>query len=494
MQFNNSKSNSTKAVQNSPINQDNDNVDDLAHELQRLRQHYELQRMPDGNTRKEWLLNCKKMLLENQQAIIEALNSDFKGRSGDETRLAELMPCIQGINYALHRVKGWMRPQRRFAGLAFLPASARISYQPLGVVGIVVPWNYPLFLAIGPLTAALSAGNRAMIKMPEHTPVFSALFARLVQQYLGNGLVKVINGGPDTAVAFTQQAFDHLIFTGSTQIGRHVMRAAADKLTPVTLELGGKSPVIISDDINIDLAAERICFGKSLNAGQTCVAPDYVLVPEGRMNAFIAAYKRQFSKMYPAESEQEDYSSMINEAQAGRIKQALKEAEQGGACLHPLSDAQSQQRAEQHPHRINPVLVTQCPESSSLLKDEIFGPVLPLIPYQNLSDAIEYINERPRPLALYFFGHKRKQQRTVIEQTHSGGVCINETMFHVAVEDLPFGGIGPSGMGHYHAKEGFLTLSKAKAVFSKGRLNSSKLIYPPYNKWLNRLIYKLFIR
>lgn len=453
----------------------------------KARQQFSRQRMPDRAQRKAWLLQLKTMLLDNQQAFIDALNQDFDGRCADETLLAEVLPSVQGIRHAIRHLRSWMRSSWRSPGLLMLPATTKVMYQPLGVVGVIVPWNYPLFLAVGPITAALAAGNQVLLKMPEHTPKTSALFARLIKQYFPDNVIQVIEGGADTAAEFTQLPFDHLLFTGSTQIGKRVMQAAAQNLTPLTLELGGKSPVIINDDARLDMATERICFGKSLNAGQTCVAPDYVLVPEQRLEAFVESYKQAFNKMYP-DINQRDYSSIINQAQKQRLQQYLQEAENNGTRIEFLSQASN------HDTRLAPALIINANEHSTLLKDEIFGPLLPIIPYKTLTEAIDYINARPRPLALYFFAQNKQDKNRVLEQTHSGGVCINETIFHVVAEDMPFGGIGPSGMGHYHGKEGFLTFSKAKSVLSKGWINSAKFIYPPYNKGLNKLLYKLFIR
>ncbi len=462
----------------------------LQQQLQNLRKCYQKQPMPDLATRRTWLKQLKALLMDNQEVLIQALDLDFKGRSSDETLLAEIMPSVQGINYSMRRLRRWMRPKIRFAGLVFLPATAKVIYQPLGVIGIVVPWNYPLFLAVSPLISVLAAGNRALVKMPEHTPATSALFADLVKRYLGDDLVRVVNGGPDVAAEFTRLPYDHLLFTGSTQIGHHVMRAAAENLTPVTLELGGKSPVIIDHDVNLNMAAERICYGKSMNAGQTCVAPDYVLVPHNRLDAFAKAYQQCFQRMYPDASNNQDYSSIINERQAQRLSQWLQQAREKGSKIIDLV----QDTTTNHPHRLYPSLIINPDENLEMMRQEIFGPLLPIIPYQQLQDAVEFVTQRPRPLALYYFGHNRQRQRQVLENTHSGGVCINETLLHVAADDLPFGGIGPSGMGHYHAREGFLNFSKAKAIFAKGRLNSAKLIYPPYDNWLIKHVYRLFIR
>lgn len=462
----------------------------IANALKRQREAYNNEPMPSLQQRIQHLKTLKRALLENRPQLIEAISADFKGRSSDETQLAEILPSVGGINHTIRHLKRWMKAKRRFAGLQFLPASAKVIYQPLGVVGIVVPWNYPLFLAIGPMTSAMAAGNRIMVKMSEFTPRTSELFASMMASYFSEDTVTVINGDAEVAAAFSQQAFDHLLFTGATSIGRHVMRAASENLTPVTLELGGKSPGIIGDDIAIEMAAERICFGKSLNAGQTCVAPDYVLVPQDKQQAFIDAYQASFKRMYPAGSIGDDYSSIINQRQLGRLQTWLADAEQKGAQTIALSD----DVLNESRRLMAPRLITNCSDEMTLMQEEIFGPLLPIIPYNSLDEAISYVQQRDRPLALYYFGHNKDDQQKVLEQTHSGGICINETLFHVAVDDIPFGGVGPSGMGHYHGHEGFLTFSQAKGVLSKGKLSSSKLIFPPYNKWINKLIYWIFIR
>jgi coniferyl-aldehyde dehydrogenase len=288
-------------------------------------------------------------------------------------------------------------------------------------------------------------------------------------------------------VAFSRQPFDHLLFTGATSIGKHVMRAAAENLTPVTLELGGKSPAIVSTEVPLRDAAERIAFGKTMNAGQTCVAPDYVLVPEDRVEGFVEAYRQAVQGFYPQLKDNPDYTAIINERQLGRLNGYLADAEAKGARLVPLfSEAQGR--------RLPHTLVLNATDEMKLMQEEIFGPLLPIVPYRRLEDAFAYINDRPRPLALYYFGYNRGEQQRVLHETHSGGVCLNDTLLHVAQDDMPFGGIGPSGMGHYHGHEGFLTFSKAKGVFIKQRFNAAKMIYPPYGKAIQKLVYKLFVR
>ncbi|QXI28228.1 coniferyl aldehyde dehydrogenase [Pseudomonas vanderleydeniana] len=459
----------------------------LQHLFQAQRQAYAAHPMPPAEQRRQWLESLRQLLSDERQAIIEAISADFGNRSADETLLGELMPSLHGIHYARKHLKGWMKPARRKVGLAFQPASAKVVYQPLGVVGVIVPWNYPLFLAIGPLVGALAAGNRVMLKLSESTPATGLLLKELLGRVFPEDLVCVVLGDVDIGMAFSKLPFDHLLFTGATSIGKHVMRAAAEHLTPVTLELGGKSPAIVSSDVPLKDAAERIAFGKTLNAGQTCVAPDYVLVPEERVGAFVEAYRQAVRGFYPTLADNPDYTSIINERQLNRLNGYISDATSKGALLIPLFD-QGQQRRMSHS------LLLNVSDDMTLMQDEIFGPLLPIVPYKSLDEAFTYINQRPRPLALYYFGYNKREQQRVLHETHSGGVCLNDTLLHVPQEDLPFGGIGPSGMGHYHGHEGFLTFSKAKGVLTKQRFNAARLIYPPYGKSIQKLIQKLFVR
>ncbi|MBD9514593.1 coniferyl aldehyde dehydrogenase [Pseudomonas sp. PDM22] len=455
--------------------------------LERQRQAYRANPMPDAGQRIQWLKSLANLLVTEQKAIIDAISSDFSNRSADETLLAEVMPSLHGVHYATKRVKKWMKPARRSVGMQFMPASAKVIYQPLGVVGVIVPWNYPLFLAIGPLTGALAAGNRVMIKMSESTPESARVLKELLGKVFPEDLVAVVQGEVDVGVAFSKLPFDHLLFTGATSVGKHVMRAAAENLTPVTLELGGKSPAIVSTSVPMKDAAERIAFGKSLNAGQTCVAPDYVLVPQNRVDEFVESYRQVVQGFFPKLENNPDYTAIINERQLSRLNSYLADAQARGATVVPLFP-QAQGR------RLPQALVLNVTDEMKIMQEEIFGPLLPVIPYQNLDQALSYINERDRPLALYYFGYDKREQDHVLAQTHSGGVCLNDTLLHVAQDDMPFGGVGPSGMGHYHGHEGFLTFSKAKGVFSKPRFNAARVIYPPYGKALQKLVYKLFIR
>ncbi|RBH53518.1 MULTISPECIES: coniferyl aldehyde dehydrogenase [Pseudomonas] len=462
-------------------------LDQLQRQFQAQRQAYAAHPMPPAEQRRQWLDSLRQLLSDERQALIDAISQDFGNRSADETLLGELMPSLHGIQHARRHLKGWMKPSRRRVGLAFQPASAKVVYQPLGVVGVIVPWNYPLFLSVGPLVGALAAGNRVMLKLSESTPATGLLLKELLGRVFPEDQVCVVLGEAEIGMAFSKLPFDHLLFTGATSIGRHVMRAAAENLTPVTLELGGKSPAIVSQDVPLKDAAERIAFGKTLNAGQTCVAPDYVLVPEDRVGAFVEAYRQAVRGFYPTLVDNPDYTSIINDRQLTRLNGYLSDATSKGALLIPLFD-QGQGR------RMGHSLLLNVSDEMTLMQDEIFGPLLPIVPYKGLDEAFAYINNRPRPLALYYFGYNKAEQQRVLDETHSGGVCLNDTLLHVPQEDLPFGGIGPSGMGHYHGHEGFLTFSKAKGVLTKQRFNAARLIYPPYGKSIQKLIQKLFVR
>lgn len=469
------------------LDQTNSEFERLQSLLEQQRRAFQADPYPSAADRVQWLDALHRLLASNQQAIIEAISADFGNRSADETRLAEIMPSLHSIHYARRRLRRWMKPSRRSVGLAFQTASAKVVYQPLGVIGIIVPWNYPLYLAIGPLIGALAAGNRVMLKMSESTSATGLLLKDLLAQVFPEDQVAVVLGEADVGIAFSRLPFDHLLFTGSTSIGRQVMRAAAENLTPVTLELGGKSPAIVSANVPLADAAERIAFGKTLNAGQTCVAPDYVLVPRARIEGFIEAYRQVIRRFYPQLSDNPDYTSIINPRQQARLQDYLDDAQARGARLLPLFEQSQDRRMPHH-------LLLDVTDEMRVMQDEIFGPLLPIVPYDDLEQALAYVNARPRPLALYYFGYDKAEQQTVLERTHSGGVCLNDTLLHVAQDDLPFGGVGPSGMGHYHGHEGFLTFSKAKGVFIKQRFNASRLIYPPYGKALQKLVYRLFIR
>lgn len=460
---------------------------ELQQQFERLQLAYNADPMPAAAERSSALQQLASHLKANREALCEAISSDFGHRSVDETLAAEFLPCLSAIQHARKHLRRWMKPEKRAVDMAFMPAKAQVVYQPLGVVGIIVPWNYPLYLSVGPLICALAAGNRVMLKLSEFTPAAAQQIKSLLASVFSETQVCVVLGGPETGIAFSQLPFDHLLFTGSTQVGRHILSAAAPNLTPVTLELGGKSPTLVSASAPLAEAAERIAFGKAMNAGQTCVAPDYVLVPAAQMDAFKDAYQAAIQRFFPTLEDNADYTTIINERQLRRLQGYLDDARSKGAQVEPLYSLQQGRRM---PHTV----ITNVDDSMQLMQEEIFGPLLPLVPYDDFDEALAYINARPRPLALYYFGYDKAEQTQVLERVHAGGVCINETLLHVAQSDLPFGGIGPSGMGHYHGREGFKRFSHAKAVLSKGHFNPMRLFYPPYNTRMQKLVMRLLLR
>ncbi|GGP62548.1 coniferyl aldehyde dehydrogenase [Shewanella saliphila] len=465
-------------------------VNSLAPLLDAQRSRYLSQPAPSYQSRVDKLTQLKLALLESQPAIIEALNQDYGHRSSNDTVISDIMPCVNNINYTIKHLKSWMKPSRRHAGMLLSPSKVSVQYQPLGVIGIIVPWNFPIMLSMGPLVTAIAAGNGAMLKMSEFTPATNAVLRQLLATIFDTSEVAIVEGEAEVAAEFSSLPFDHILFTGSTVVGRHVMRAAADNLTPVTLELGGKSPAIIAPDMSIDTAVERLIFGKCLNAGQICVAPDYVLCPADKVDAFIAAYRARFNKMYPDFVNNQDYGNVINDRQYQRLLKVLDDAKAKGAKVISATD----DPISTDNRKLATQLITDTTDDMLLMQDEIFGPLLPIISYQNVSEAIGYVNRGDRPLALYIMSFDDKTQHHILQQTHSGGVCINDTVFHVAADDAPFGGIGPSGMGHYHGKEGFLTFSHAKTVLNSGKINTGVFVHPPYGGLIQRLLMKFFLR
>ncbi len=440
---------------------------------------------PQWPLRAERLQRLRRLLIEHEAAIAQAIDADFGGRPAIETELAETWPSLEEIKGALRHGQRWMKPRRAGVGRWFQPASAQVLPQPLGVVGIIVPWNYPLYLAIGPLAAALVAGNRAMVKMSEFTPAFSALFQRLCAQAFASDELTVVSGGAQVAAQFSALPFDHLLFTGSTLVGRRVMGAAAANLTPVTLELGGKSPSVITPGYPLDHAVERILAAKLLNAGQTCIAPDYVLLPRADIEAFVAEARSQARRMVPGGLGDAGYCSIVNDRQYRRLVEAVDEAAARGARCVPLLDGAVRDDAR---HRLAPTLVIAPPDDTALMRDEIFGPVLPLVPCDSADAAMAFINARPRPLALYWFDRDNARVERALRCTHAGGVSVNDTLLHIAQHGLPFGGVGASGMGHYHGAWGFDTFSKLKPVFRQSRINGMALFLPPYSALARRVL------
>lgn len=473
------------------LQQDADIIADMQSVFAQQKQAFAKRPYPSAEERLDALQKLKDLVYDNIDGFCAAAQKDFGSRSEDETKIAEIMTTLEGIKYYKRNLRKWMKPVKRKVGLAQWPGSAAITYQPKGVVGVIVPWNYPLYLATGPLMTALAAGNRVMIKMSEFTPHVGTLFAKLVARVFPADQVAVFNGEVEAAQAFSKLAFDHLLFTGSSSVGKHIMRAAADNLTPVTLELGGKSPCIIDEKFPMKDAVERLGFGKCLNAGQTCVAPDYVLCPSHRIEDFVTAFKEGIGAMYPTLKDNPDLTSIINERQYQRLQGYLTEAREKGARVvevNPQNEDLSGTR------KMPFTLVLDASDDMKVMQEEIFGPILLVIPYDGLANAIQYINDRPRPLALYYFDWNASNAQRVLQETHSGGACINDSVFHVAVDDIPFGGIGNSGMGHYHGHEGFLTFSHAKGIYQKGRFNAAKNVMPPFGGKIQQLVYKFLLK
>ncbi|EXI82292.1 MAG: Coniferyl aldehyde dehydrogenase [Candidatus Accumulibacter appositus] len=449
---------------------------------------------PQHALRERRLLALDRMLRDSAVAIVEAVSRDFGHRSPAETRLLELFPSYEAIRHARRHLRRWMRPQRRAVSLWFQPGRAEVRYQPLGAVGIIVPWNYPVLLAIAPLAAALAAGNRALLKMSEMSPNTAALFATLVARTFAADEVSVVEGDASVAQAFSRLPFDHLLFTGSTAVGHQVMRAAADNLTPVTLELGGKSPAIIGPGLagskDFARAVERILIGKCMNAGQTCIAPDYVLLPAGDEQAFIERARAVVASAYPRLATNGDYSTIIDARHYARLCAYVDEARASGAEIVELAPGAA---ADPAIRRLPPLALLKVNDQQAVMQEEIFGPLLPIRTYRHLDDAIAFVSSRPRPLALYYFDSDSERIERVLDETLAGGVTINDTILHIAQDDLPFGGVGPSGMGRYHGFEGFETFSAKKGVFRQSRLSAIGLFKPPYGR-LFRLLTRIIMR
>ena len=467
-----------------------DQVSTLTDSLRLLRAAQRAQPMPEWAVRAARLRALQALLRENRERMVEAIHADFGCRPREETELLEFFPSLSAIRHALAHGRRWMKPRRRLADWLFLPARTELRPQPRGVVGIIVPWNYPLYLAVGPLVDALVAGNRAMVKMSEFTPRFSALFAEQVAKYFPPDEVIVVNGDAAVAQAFSALPFDHLLFTGSTSVGHHVMRAAAANLTPVTLELGGKSPAIIGPGARFEHAVERIVFGKLVNAGQTCIAPDYVLLPRVREAEFIDLAGKAMARMYPQLDRSTQYASIVSDRQYRRLVRLRDGALAAGARAHPLGEATEDPTRRLLP----PQLLTGVDDSMAVMHEEIFGPLLPLLPYDSLDEAIAYVGARAHPLALYLFEDDQARIDQVLARTRAGGVSVNDTLYHIAQHDLPFGGVGASGMGGYHGEAGFRTFSHLKPVFRQARFNGAGLLNPPYGARFRRMLALLLRR
>lgn len=460
-------------------------MSELSSQLSSLREAQSAEGPPVCHLRKDLLRRLLAELLNRREALCAAVDADFGGRSRHETLLAEIFPTAQAARYARRRLGRWMAPRRVWPGLPFLPASARVTATPKGVVGIVGPWNYPILLVLSPVIAAVAAGNRVMVKASEHCPATARELDALLTAALGPERVIVVHGDAAVGRAFARLPFDHLLFTGSTEVGRSVLAAAAEGLVPVTLELGGKSPVIIADDHDIAVAAARIAAGKLLSAGQTCIAPDYVLLPSRRVESFVEAYRAAARRLYPSYADNPDYTAIHGERHLARLTDLVEEAKRGGATVINLA---ADDEALADVGKLAPCLVLDAPEDSRLLTEEVFGPLLPLVTRPDLDRAVAFVAARPRPLAVYLFSDDRACREQVRRGTTSGALVFNETLLQKGVEGLPFGGIGESGMGRYHGREGFTTFSVMRSEFHQTRHNLAGWIRPPYGPRTERLL------
>lgn len=469
-------------------------MDTTANEMNRV---LELQKQlnitegaPSAALRLDRLDRCISMVSAYKKEIVESMQDDFGNRDPIMSATTEVDSVIGPMVHAKKNLKKWMKTEKRKASIAgtgpllsLTGAKALINYQPKGVVGVISPWNFPVNLALAPLAGIIAAGNRVMLKPSELTPSSSDLMKKMINEYFEESEIAVFTGDPEVGAAFSALAFDHMLFTGGTEIAKHVMRAAADNLVPLTLELGGKSPVVVGQSSKMQDVAQRVMQGKTMNAGQICLAPDYALVPEGKVNEFVDAAVAITSEMFPDMKDNDDYTSIINQKHYDRIQGYLADAKEKGAEVVEINPSNEDFSQQPH-HKIPPTIVLNPTEDMQIMQEEIFGPVLPVKTYLDVSETVNYINSKDRPLGLYYFGKDKKEQDFVLNNTTSGGVTVNDVISHIQMEDLPFGGVGPSGMGSYHGHDGFKEFSHAKATYTQSKLNLMKIagLVPPYKK------------
>jgi coniferyl-aldehyde dehydrogenase len=447
---------------------------------------------PSAETRIDRIDRCIGLLIRYEKQIAEALNADFGNRAAAVSGFTDVAGSIGPLKHAKAHLKGWMKPEKRKPSPALLGlfgAKAEVQYQPKGVIGVISPWNFPVNLTFTPLAGVLAAGNRAMIKPSEFTPETSELMAKMFAEAFSPEEICVFTGGPDVGQAFAELPFDHMIFTGATSIARHVMKAAAQNLVPLTLELGGKSPVILGKSADLPTAAARVMAGKTLNAGQICLAPDYVIAPKDKVGAFVGEAQKAVHGMFPTIKDNPDYTAVINQRHYDRIRGYIDDARAKGAEVVEINPAGEDFSQQEH-RKIPPTLIVGATDEMKVMQEEIFGPVLPVMTYSAVDEAIGYVNAHDRPLGLYYFGDDPAEEEKVLTRTTSGGVTVNDVIFHVAMEDLPFGGVGPSGMGSYHGVDGFREFSHRKAVYKqlKNDLGPMKMLRPPYGEGIRKYL------
>ena len=460
--------------------------EDMQTVLDRQKQSYIAEGYVSAETRIDRIDRAINILEKNGEKLSEAMAADFGHRSLDQSQRTDIEGSVGPLKHAKKHLQQWMKPERRkvMFPLGLFGAKGRIEYQPLGVVGCISPWNFPVNLTFSPLGGIFAAGNRTMIKPSEFTAQTSELMKELFAEAYDEDEVAVFTGGPDVGGAFSRLPFDHLLFTGATSIAKHVMRAAAENLVPVTLELGGKSPVVIGRSADMKLAASNIMAGKTMNAGQICLAPDYVFLPEESRDEFVDSARDSVASMYPNLKDNPDYTSIVNERHFDRLNGYLDDAKAKGADLVEINPANEDFSQQEH-HRIPPTIILDPTEDMQVMQEEIFGPILPVKQYKDLDEPLDYINSHDRPLGLYYFGKEKSEENKVLNHTTSGGVTVNDVVMHVAQEDLPFGGVGPSGMGSYHGIDGFKNFSHAKAIYTQSKTVSkmaAAMMRPPYKK------------
>lgn len=468
-------------------------VEQLSVLLDRQRRAFEHATVVSAETRIDRINRVISLLVDNQMRLCEATSADFGHRSLHQARMADIFGSLTSLKYAKKNVHRWMKPEKRHVDppLNILGAKAAIHYQPKGVVGAIATWNFPVWVPLSPLGAIFAAGNRCMLKLSEFTPHTSTLLQQLISQYFDPEELVAVTGEQDVGSAFAALPFDHILFTGATGVGKHILRAAAENLVPVTLELGGKSPVVIGRNANLKKAAKAIAIGKSLNMGQVCLSPDYIFVHNTSMNELIAEIENAFTEQFPTIRDNADYTSVINARHHARLQSYIDDVKAQDGEVRVVNPAQeSFAMQKEGVHKMPPTLVIEPKESMKIMQEEIFGPLLPIKSYQHMDDAIDYINAHPRPLALYLFSDDAREKERVLSRTISGGVTINDVIQHISCEDLPFGGIGASGMGNYHGSEGFKTFSHARSVYTQSKINMMQLMgmKPPYTDKVNKIL------
>lgn len=446
--------------------------------------------IPTYEKRIDWMDRTIGLLVDHKTELCDAAAADFGHRSKEQTAMTDVAPSISALKFAKKNLKKWMRPEKRSPEfpLGLLGAKAEIQYQPKGVIGCLSPWNFPVGLTFAPLAGIFAAGNRTMIKPSEFTERTSELMKELFAKYFTEEEVAVVTGGPEVGAAFSALPFDHMIFTGATSIAKHVMRAASDNLVPLTLELGGKSPAILGRSTDMQKAANRIMAGKTMNAGQICLAPDYAYVPEDKAQEFVGAATSAVNTMFPSGlKDNDDYTSIVNRRHYDRLLGYLDDARSKGGEVIEINPKNENFSQQQH-HKIPPHIVLNPTEDMAVMQDEIFGPILPVKSYNDTQEVVDYVNKRDRPLGLYLFSQDKAEQSHVLNNTTSGGATVNDVIYHAAQEDLPFGGVGLSGMGSYHAKEGFLEFSHKKSVYTQVKGELLAVARPPYGDKFHKLI------